>query len=147
MKLKEKLTNYFKNRPATFYFAFATACLTFVSSIIYVSMFAGSELISWGAFVCAFLALFAFFALSLFDMPKIGAISMAVLSFTAFIMLLISAYSFVYDEVNIIAMGSEASSEFINMAVCVALYLITFIFANICAWLRLVKRPKEENNG
>lgn len=147
MRLQERLTNYFKNKPATFYFAFVTAGLVFVTSIVYAIMFAGSELMSWGVFVCAFLALFVFFVLSLFDMPRLGATAVAILTFTALIMLLVSAYNFVWDEVNIIAMGSEITSQFISMVVCVALFLIMVILANICAWLKLVKRPKKEENN
>lgn len=136
------LKNFIKSRNIAFYIACFVGVLSFVTGIVALAAlsFAGATALP---LVLALIGLIAFLALSLVGYERLGAACMGAFTFGAFLVTLMEVYEHFLDVVQNQAMGGfdlGAVEGLPALIVCVILFVVCAVAANVLAWVRLRKK-------
>ena len=144
--MKIGFKHFFQDRKSGFFVAFGTALLTVVLAIVYFITMRQGNLFSLPVFLLVLLGPVAYLVLTLVGMPRTGTAVMTGTTFAAFILYLCGVFQFIYDEINVVAMGGTFSRQFCICAAVAVMLLLATVLSNIGAWLPHNKNGKEANH-
>lgn len=113
---------YVKHKGIGFWFSVAVTLLSLVTAIVYVSCYAGTDNINWGAFALLLVSFVAGGALIALNRYKWAPYAQAVL---VFVSLLLFIYG-IYYYVSVVMVGIDADSFDASFIINAIFFIVTF---------------------
>lgn len=142
--MKDKIINFFKAKNAAYYVALVVALLTIITSFLYLGFVSNiNEYLNMGLFALILIGGLAFIALSSFNYDRLGVGAMALCSFGAFIVYILTIYN--YPLTQLMEISSIWDVPYIMEVIIIAVLLvISAIASNVLVYLRLTKVTRSE---
>ena len=138
------IKNYLKDKDVGFWFSASLILLSLLTSIVYVSCYAGTDNMNWASFAFMLLAAVSGAILIAFKQYKFAPYALGAFIFVS---LLFFIYG-IYYYVSVVMVGIDLDKFDPEFIVCLILYLIAFAAGIANIFLRQIKKEnKTEEAG
>lgn len=135
------IKDYIKDKAVGFWFSVALTALSLITAAVYAGCYAGTDDMSWVAFVLILLAGISGATLIALKQFKYAPYALAILIFLS---LLFFIYG-IYYYVSVVMVGIDLDSFDAKFIVCLILFLLSFALGIANLFIRQIKREGAEN--